>query len=251
VWDASWIVAQTAHSLRVREQQLVTEQAVHGIDALSEVDLHSLLAAGFDQSAVGVLREQPYPAQWRKKKPRRGVLPIQSERQRCDLVLTARPGELITDALTQARDVQADRIQAAGTLFEPLAASRPAPALIGIDPADAYWLEIKLVGQFCFSAGVPGPNTAYSSELVRGVRTDLAKLAADPDILHAGLLLILFTIDEATANNDLIAVVHRCLDRDIALRSPLRESFSVSDRIGNTLCSLCLLEPVKSAPELL
>ena len=52
-----------------------------------------------------------------------------------------------------------------------------------------YWLEIKRVAQFLES----GPNWHYERTLLEILPQDVFKLANDPTIFYAGLLVILFT----------------------------------------------------------
>lgn len=232
-----WSVEQTAEiaaaALRARADALRAEQAVHGLDAMAELEFHPLLAAGFEGAGFGVYRERPYPGQ-------PGRRPRHAERERCDLVLTPASGIAIRDPVAELKV----RDAAAGTLFAPLAEVMAiAP---GIPPEDAFWLEIKLVGQFCFTAGIPGPNRSYSSELLSVVTSDIPKLSRDGMIRHAALLLILFCADRATAEHDLAAFMHRCLDRGLPVSSPSMARFDIPDLIGNTLGTVCAV-PVRRA----
>jgi hypothetical protein len=235
MWRMEQIADVAAAGLRERSSALQFEQAVRGLDAMAEVEFHPLLAAAFEGAGFGVHREFPYPGQ-------PGGRPRHAERERCDLVLTAEPGLAIRDPVAELRT----RDAAEGTLFEPLAdALAVAP---GAGPDEACWLEVKLVGQFCFNAGVPGPNRAYSSEILTLAAADIPKLARDRLIRHAALLLILFTADRETAEHDLAAFAHRCLDKDLPVVSPSIARFGVPDLIGNTVCSVCVM-PVRPSAE--
>lgn len=247
--DAGAILDGAAAALREEEARWAVEQAARGLDSLAEVDLHPVLAAGFAAAGWGVAREQPYPAEWKRKKPRRGALPEDTERQRCDLVILPSPGQCLRDGLVVARAVESDRAAAAGTLFQPLGPAPEAGTGRGgrevVESEDGYWLEVKVVGQYCYSLGVPGPNSAYGGELVRGVCADVRKLRDDPGIVRCGVLLVLFAADAIVAENDLTILAHKCLDRGLPIRSPLRERVAIPDRIGNTLCEVCLIEVAK------
>lgn len=235
MWRVDDIAEIAAAALKARADALRLEQAVRGLDSLAEVGFHPLLAAALERAGFGVSRERPYPGL-------PGHRPKHSERERCDLALTPSPAIAIRDPVAElkARDA------AAGTLFAPLAeALAVAP---GIVPDEALWLEVKLVGQFCFTAGVPGPNRAYASELLSVVRADIPKLARDRMIRHAALILILFTADRATAEHDLAAFMHRCVDRGLPVTSPSTASFDVPDLIGNTICTICVV-PVRRAED--
>jgi hypothetical protein len=251
MWRPEQIVDAAADGLRARAAALDLEQAVRGIDALSEVEFHPLLAGAFAAAGWGVFCERGYPG----KVGGAGKRPKRAERERCDLVLTE-GGAGLVDPVEEAKE--GDEIE--GTLFanvgcgmsdvgcagqRPGASSHPKsdiphPTL----PADAFWVEVKLVGQFCYSAGVPGPNRTYASEFLRLPAGDIAKLARDGVIRHAGLLLILFTADQRTADHDLGVFVNRCLDRGLPVQSPSAARFGIADRIGNSLCTVALV-PVR------
>jgi hypothetical protein len=157
-------------------------------------------------------------------------------------VLTGGPGALVDPvAALKERDA------AEGTLFAehglpPTTADKP------WHPEEAFWIEVKLVAQFCYSAGVPGANRTYTSELLRLPAGDLGKLAREPRVRHGGVLLIMFTADQRTADHDLGVLMHRCLDRELPVRSQAAARFGIVDRIGNSLCSVALV-PVRCARE--
>jgi hypothetical protein len=202
-----------------------------------------------------VLREQPYPGQWRRVAGRRRkatALPADSQRQRCDLVLTPRAGQRLTDGLGQARAAEADAAARQGTLFDSTPAPAPAynastaePVGDAVEPEDAYWLEVKLVGQFTYSCGVPGPNPAYASELVRGVGADLRKIRDDPAIIRGGAMLVLLTAGAEVARADAAALIHKLADRGLLVRSPSVAGHPLPDRVGNRWCAVVLLEPTR------
>lgn len=111
-----------------------------------------------------------------------------------------------------------------------------------IAPEDALWLEVKVVAQHAYAGGVPGPNSAYASELKRGPIADCKKLAADPRIVHAAVIVVLFTADMATARHDLPFIVHKALDLDLPVSSPQIRHIRIGERIGNHVCTVCWLE---------
>lgn len=226
------LVDLAADALRRRSEELAAEQAVYGLDALSEVEFHPLLAGAYRDAGYGVWPEQPYPGQPGKR-------PRHSERERCDLVITQSPAWPLRDPVAEQNELEV----AAGTLFAPQAEAM-LTGMRSTPPEDAFWLEVKLVGQFCYSADIPGPNTTYASELLRVVPSDLPKLARDRRLRHTGLLLILFTSDRQVADHDLAALMHRCLDRALPVASPAVARLPIDDRIGNQLCTLALI-PVR------
>jgi hypothetical protein len=218
-----------AAALAARRDALAAEQAVRGIDSLAEIELHPILASGFVAAELGTFSEVPYPGRAESR-------PNHSQRLRCDLVLTRSPLLPILDpvALLEAADA------AAGTLFP----APPPPS--GTPPDEAFWLEIKCVGQFATTAGIAGPCRAYATELLSLVPADIPKLARDPVIRNSGLMLILFTDDPRTAEQDLSAMLHRCLDRALPVGAPTIERFPIPDMIGNTACTVALI-PVRHA----
>jgi hypothetical protein len=256
MFGAGLILDTATLALETENARRALEQAVYGIDALDEVDLHPVISAGFTESPAGfgALREVAYPAQW-KMKVRRGDagvdddprLPLPRDRERCDLVLMERPGLTLADPLRIVKGAEESRRAAAGTLFESVvgpAVVQGAPPADTVGPGDVYWLELKVVSQFALTAGVLGPNGAYAAQLVGGVTRDAAKLARDPMIDHAGVLLVLFAADEATASHDVNALLHRCLDRGVPIGAPESRVFGITDRMGNTVCCTTLV-PVR------
>ncbi len=184
-------------------------QAVRGVDALDEVALHPLLADALTAAGFGVHREVRYPAARRKRS--------RAEGRRCDLVL-APEGRPLQDPA------------AAATLFDD-------PTATALD--EAFWLEVKVVSQFSEN----GPNTSWSSELLGTVRKDIAKLAGDADILHAGLLLVLWVEHESIASHDLEVWQNRCLAQGFPISSASERRLELQDRIGHT-CGVARIYPV-------
>lgn len=105
-----------------------------------------------------------------------------------------------------------------------------------VDAEHAYWLEIKSVAQF----ETTGPFPRYSTELFSTVTQDIKKLWTDGAICFAGLLLVLFTADQATAQHDLDTWHARCLDRGQPVAIPAIRGFPITDRIGNAYCAVAL-----------
>jgi hypothetical protein len=227
MWRPDQIADLAAGELQARAEALRLEQAVRGLDALQETEFHPIIADGLAAAGFGVACEFPYPGVVFRRRF--------SERERCDLVLTPSPEVAIADPVEVVKQAEA----AAATLFASTEAAAPAPE--GIPPEEAYWLEVKLVGQFCFSNGVPGPNRTYASELLRNAASDIPKLARDPRIRHGAVLLVLFTADRPTADHDLAALMHRCLDKELPVSSPSLARFEIPDMIGNTLCTVAVV----------
>ena len=90
------------------------------------------------------------------------------------------------------------------------------------------------VGQYTLD----GANAAYSSELMHPVRQDVAKLARDPDIRHAAVLLVLFTAGREVAEHDLSVWERHCIRHDLPIAPPAMRHVEINDRLGNALCSV-------------
>ncbi len=236
MWCPEALVEACTAALRAEARRLDAEQAVHGLDALDETAFHPILAAGLADAGFGALREQPYPGE-----PTRRAR--HAERKRCDLVVLERPGLRLMDETVELRE----RDRAAGTLFEASAAAERMPQG-AVPPSDAAWLEVKAVGQFTYVEGFAGPNRHYAAELVGGPLADARKLAGERAIRLAGVLIILFTADAATAEHDLHALAHKALDRGLPVGAPILDGFGLIDRIGNARCTVALL-PVRPGPD--
>lgn len=232
LWSAFEIAAIAARALRGAAEALDTEQSPRGLDALDELALHPILADGLAAEGLGVLREQPYPGA--------AGHPIRRERERCDLVLTDSPGLPLRDPVSDRRERRA----AVGTLFERHVAESQPPAA-GVPCDEAFWLEVKVVGQFCFTDGVPGPNPTYVADMTACL-SDLAKLARDPIILHAAAVTIVFSQDERTLRHDFAIAVDRAIRGQTPIGGPGLECFAITDRIGNAVAGVGVI-PLRKA----
>lgn len=265
-WDAQAIVDACETSLRRRESELEQEQSPAGLDALDEVDVHPILAAGLVDAGWGVLREQPLPGATGGASP---ALPKRAQRERCDLVLLPSPRHVLLDWVRESRE----RTKWQGSLFENVPPPPPLPdRSLCVSARDAFWLEVKVVAQHAFIDGVPRPNGAWGSQLVASLTQDLAKLAAQADdramsvagpasiietkpasgLPHAGLLLVAFAQTPEVLAHDLPIALHRALDKGATFRSPIRATrrdmaapagFAITDRIGNAWCECVLITP--------
>ena len=235
-WRLDEIGAGLAVGLAGAEASFAAEQAVHGLDALAEVDLHPILARGLREVGFAVFRETPYPGQ-----PR--VLPKESERQRCDLVVAPEGTAGITDSVRQGKELR----KAEGTLFAAVAHDLHAPPVGSLPPEEALWVEVKTVGQHTYVDGLAGPNRSYASQF-NTCMADIRKLAGGRSIGHAVLALVLFNESGAVAEHDLTAFMHKCLDRHLPVADLRRESFPIADRIGNGVCTVGLVS-VRAGPQ--
>ncbi|MBL9099621.1 MAG: hypothetical protein JNL82_01620 [Myxococcales bacterium] len=205
-WSYEDLADGLAAGLATAAAELELEQAVHGLDVRRELDLHPLLHAGLRAAGYGVHPEQRFP---RERGLRR-----KTEGSRCDLVVTPE-GLPLADEAAQTE------------LFAP----RRAVAL-----CDAMWIEVKAVAQFKALA----PNRAYASALQRPVWRDVEKLASDPQIAHAAVLLILFTADLTVAAHDLGVWAARASAHALPLWPRVERSLAIGDRVGHRVCTLAL-----------
>jgi hypothetical protein len=227
MWDMDTLCRTAAETLQEAGDQLDLEGAVRGLDAVDELALHPLLADALLRCGFGVERERPYPGDVHARRRH-------SQRERCDLVVLPSPMHFLLDPVAELLATDAAR----GTLFADV---EPEPDTLGVAAANACWIEVKVVGQFCFRDGVPGPNSAYSSELTAALTDDLAKLSRDALLRHSAVLLVLFTESVDVAEHDVTVALHRAIDRGVPLRSPTAHRFAVQDRIGNRVCSVVLV----------
>ena len=90
VWSIDQIADFMAESVMAENLRLRAEDAVAGVDALDETALHPVIASYFSRCGLGVLREHHFPTPKRAR-------PRNSERERCDLVLTHDPAGVLID----------------------------------------------------------------------------------------------------------------------------------------------------------
>ena len=210
-WDA--LADALADGLTRAAAAIELEQAVRGLDACLELELHPVLQGALREAGYGVHAEQRFPRDRGKRR--------RSEGARCDIVLT--PEGL------------------------PLASEEPQLGLFAptrtVPLTDAMWIEVKAVAQFRELA----PNRAYAQALQRPVWKDVEKLAGDPQIAHALVLLVIFTADAEVADHDLGVWESRARGRGLPLWPRVQRSLKIGDRIGNRLCTLALF-PIERRP---
>jgi hypothetical protein len=223
VFDTLLTIASQA--IRDASAALDLEQSPKGIDSWPELQFHPLLADAFVAAGFGVVREQPFPSDT-------GAHLHRPDRARCDIVLTFDGLPLLDPQHSILNDIQRK-----GTLFEHIVADPPH----GAAPDEAIWMELKVVAQFTYSRGIPGPNATYASELIGALQRDIAKLARDPLIRRGCLLLILIARDEATALHDLAAAVQRAQSKHAAIHPPRHETIPIPERVGNACCTVAIV----------
>src|SRR5262245_30087071 len=201
MWSIGEIINAIQTGLIDESDRIEADQAVYGLDALDEIDLHTLLGRALEKAGFGVHREERYP-EYRSFRTR-------SEGRRCDLVLTqggkplARPEQL-------------------PTFFDP-------PDPVPLD--EAFWLEVKIIAQF----RPGGSNRRYSSAFAP-MRRDIAKLTNHKGIRHGGLLILMFAQDRLVTQHDLELWRFQCADQGFRLGEPSFCDIALGDRLGNTTC---------------
>lgn len=205
-WAWDHLADALAAGLAAAEAELALEQAVHGLDLRRELDLHPALWTGLRAAGYGVTPEQRFPRDRGKRR--------RSEGARCDIVVTP-------DARPLAGDV------AQLGLFA---------ATDAVDLMDALWLEVKVIAQF----HPLGPNRAYAQALQQPVWKDVRKLIADDGIRDAGVVLVVFTADLATADHDLGVWAARARARGLPLSPREQRHLAIGDRLGNRVCTVAL-----------
>ena len=200
--------------LRQREADLRLEQAVYGLDTLSEVELHALLADGLVQY-YEVAREVHYPSTSGRKL---------SHRARCDLALTAKGFPIQLDSRPP-------------DLFSPEHVARPQEAL---------WLEIKAAWQFR-EGGVR--HGGYGGQWRNAIAADLMKMERDPLIEEAALLLVVFNESDQILAKDLDLLEMVLAEKEVLAGFRQVRSVPIQDRIGHRICTVALWPTVQRGPD--
>ncbi len=208
-------------SLINHADSLDIEQAVRGLDALSELQLHQLIEQELSDAGFGVNREAFYPSDG-------DAYTNKNHRQRCDFALTPNPDLKLHDPVLEMRQLAL----AQDTLFAEVPQSAP-DLTTTCPPEDAWWIEVKVCSQHAYRDGIPSPNPSYAHELVSGLKADICKLSADPHIWHGCVLAVVFTESKEVATHDLNQAARVCLDQNLPIRSPVIGCRSITDRAGN------------------
>ena len=196
---------QLGQAVAAIESELRLEQAVYGLDTRDEKQLQTLLADGLRQF-YEVAREVHYPSSVGKKL---------THRKRCDFVLTPK-----------GRPLKLDREEA--SLFD-------APDLC--QPGDGVWLEVKVAYQFR-EGGVR--HGGYGGQWREAVVEDLRKMEADPLILDAGLVLVVFNENEAILAKDLELFESVLMRKEVLAGFRQVRATPILDRIGHQVCTVAV-----------
>ena len=204
-WDFVELIDRLHRLFVSAENELRIEQAVYGLDVRDERELQSLMAQRLARH-YEVAREVHYPSTVGRKL---------THRQRCDMVLTPRGRPLRLDS-------------APPTLFDP-------PNLAA--PEEALWLEVKIAYQFR-EGGVR--HGGYGGQWRSAVVDDLRKMEAEPRILEAGLLLVVFNESAEVLEKDLELFENVLARKEVLAGFRQVRSVQILDRIGHRLCTVAL-----------
>jgi hypothetical protein len=204
-WDLSDLVDRLQGAVLAVEGELRAEQAVRGLDVMDEIALQGLIAQRLG-AFYSVAREVHYPSTAGKKL---------THRQRCDVVLTP-----------LGRELRLDRNPA--TLFDP-------PDLAS--PEEGLWVEVKVAYQFR-EGGVR--HGGYGGQWRNAVVDDLRKMEAEPRILEAALVLIVFNESAEILEKDLELFEMVLAQKEVLAGYRLVRSVEILERIGHRLCTIAV-----------
>jgi hypothetical protein len=106
------------------------------------------------------------------------------------------------------------------------------------DRLPGYWLEVKRLAQFQEAEA----NHNYSHWLLQPVTKDIQKRVSQPNLRHRGLLLVLFTAEEATARHDIDRWREKLIAKDLPVSDVHVAASPISDRHGNGACGVVLAD---------
>ena len=229
MWNTAEIIGFIQDHLVRLDHGYRAQQAHSGLDALLETDLHPLLAQALTSSHLQCIQEAYFPTSAEEKRK-------DSSRERCDLVFLPDGKSSIYDPIHADRELNAS----AGTLFAHTATIRE-PSPDQCEPQNAYWVEVKVIAQFRYISGVPTPNARYAHELLSGPRDDVVKLASDPSIRNAGVLVVLFTEHKESGIHDLSMAMQELIEQELPVLMPEIRSLPIENYAGNEWCTLGLI----------
>lgn len=227
MWSFDELAETALDAIACADTRLRDENAVRGLDAIEPDALFAPVIAalgnGFD-----TVEDHPLPTPPGTKRRAKTS-------SRADLVLQQHRVHLGGEPASS----DSASVGAASTLFGdggPMpgdAATQTSRAIAD----DALWLTLHACGQFVTRDDVPSPNTRYLTDLVRTPAKRIRALSA-AGVDHAGLLLVHFCATEDVARHDLGRAVHRWLDDDLPIRSPVIRVGALDDRIGNAVVAV-------------
>jgi hypothetical protein len=104
-------------------------------------------------------------------------------------------------------------------------------------PTEGLWLEVKVAYQFGEGGAVHG---GYGGQWRSAIVEDLRKMEAEPSILQAGLLLIVFNESQGILEKDLELFETVLAQKEVLAGFRQVRSVEILDRIGHRLCTVAL-----------
>ena len=199
-WHLPGLADEAAAALAALEAALCLEQAPHGLDEWDERPLQRALATALRRTHEVAL-EAYYPSTAGRKL---------SHRPRCDLVLSRRGWPL-----HQGESLPLDLCP----------------------PQDALWLELKVAHQLRAGGARDG---RYGEQWRRHLIADLRKLADEPLIRDAALVLVAFTEDEATLHRDLDTFEVLLGRHGVVAGFRQVRALTIVERIGHRVCGVAV-----------
>lgn len=210
LFDLSTVADHLAGVLAGVEGELRLEQAVYGLDSLSEVELQELIATRM-KAHYEVAREVHYPSSAGAKR---------THRMRCDIVLSPKGWPLRLDTAPPG-------------LFDPVQQC---------EPGDALWLEVKVAYQYR-EGGVR--HTGYGNQWRQAVVEDLRKMEEEALIREAALVLVVFNESEEILEKDLDLFETVLAQKEVLAGFRHVRSTRIVDRIGHRLCTVAVWPTVQ------
>ena len=104
-------------------------------------------------------------------------------------------------------------------------------------PEEALWLEVKIAYQFR-EGGIR--HGGYGGQWRNAVVDDLRKMEAEPRILEAGLLLVVFNESAEVLEKDLELFENVLARKEVLAGFRQVRSVEILERIGHRLCTVAL-----------
>lgn len=210
LFDLSTVADRLAGAVGEAEEEFRVDQAVYGLDSLSEVDLQAMLA-GRMAAHYEVSREVHYPSSAGAKR---------THRMRCDIVLSPKGWPLKLDTKPPG-------------LFDPVQQCAPGEAL---------WLEVKVAYQFR-EGGVR--HMGYGAQWRQAVVEDLRKMEEEALIREAALVLVVFNESSEILEKDLDLFETVLAQKEVLAGFRHVRSVGIVDRIGHRICTVAVWPTVQ------
>ena len=208
--DLSQVADHLGAAVAELEEGFRLDQAVYGLDSLSEVEIQKLLAERLT-AHYEVAREVHYPSSAGAKR---------THRMRCDVVLSPKGWPLRLDT------------RPAG-LFDPVQQC---------EPGNALWLEVKVAYQFR-EGGVR--HTGYGAQWRQAVVEDLRKMEEEALVKEAALVLVVFNESHEILEKDLDLFETVLAQKEVLAGFRQVRSVPIADRIGHRLCTMAVWPTVQ------